>query len=100
MNTDTLHLIEKNEWYQLIKKGIKKEDYREMTSYWERRLCFFPYYTRNPRNFITVCCHNGYTKEKIFVACEGIEMGTGRPEWGATPGKKYFKIKLGKEICL
>lgn len=98
MNTDTLHLIEKNEWYQLIKKGIKKEDYREITSYWEQRICFFPYDTRNPRNFTTVCCHNGYTKEKILLECDGIEIGTGRPEWGATPRKKYFKIKLGKEI--
>lgn len=33
MNTDTLNLILKNEWYQLIKKGIKKEEYREITSY-------------------------------------------------------------------
>lgn len=98
MNNDTLNLILKNEWYQLIKKGIKKEEYREITSYWERRLCFFPYYTRNPRNFKKVCCHNGYTKEKILLACEGIEIGTGRPEWGAKPGKTIFKIKLGKEI--
>lgn len=98
MDKDTLNLVLKANWYELIKAGIKKEEYREITNYWERRLCFFPYYTRNPRNFITVCFHKGYTKENILLACEGIEIGTGRPEWGAKPGKKYFKIKLGKEI--
>lgn len=100
MNNDTLNLILKNEWYQLIKKGIKKEEYREITSYWERRLCFFPYEKRQPRDFLTVCFHRGYTNEKITFFFEGLTVGEGRPEWGAKPGKQYFIIKLGKEIKL
>jgi hypothetical protein len=28
----------------------------------------------------------------------GIEIKTGKPEWGAEPGKLYFVIKHGKEI--
>lgn len=100
MDKDTLNLVLKANWYELIKAGIKKEEYREITNYWERRLCFFPYYTRNPRNFITVCFHKGYTKDKILIECKGIEIGEGRSEWGAKPGKQYFIIKLGKEICL
>ena len=100
MDKDTLNLVLKTNWYELIKAGTKKEEYRELTNYWERRLCFFPYEKRQPRNFITVCFHKGYTNEKILLECNGIEIGPGRPEWGAEPGKKYFIIKLGKEIKL
>lgn len=98
MDKDTLNLVLKSQWYEMIKAGTKKEEYREITSYWERRLCFFPYDKKQPREFITVCFHKGYTKEKILIECKGIDIGEGRPEWGAKPGQLYFKIKLGKEI--
>lgn len=97
-DTDTLNLVLKANWYELIKAGIKKEEYREITSYWERRLCFFPYDKKQQRDFITVRFHKGYTKENILFECKGIEIGEGRTEWGAKPGKIYFIIKLGKEI--
>lgn len=100
MDKDTLNLVLKANWYELIKAGIKKEEYREITKYWERRLCFFPYDKKQPRDFITVCFHKGYTKEKILIECNGIEIREGRPEWGAVPGKKYFVIKIGKEVKL
>ena len=54
MDKDTLNLVLKSNWYELIKAGTKKEEYRELTNYWERRLCFFPYEKRQPRNFRTV----------------------------------------------
>ena len=98
----TLHLVLKAKWYDIIKSGIKKEEYRELTEYWARRLLFFPYTIGRSmhRNFISVCFHRGYTNEKSYYEFNGIEIGTGRPEWGAEPGKQYFIIKLGKEICL
>jgi len=27
-----------------------------------------------------------------------LTIGTGKPEWGAEPGKKYFVIQLGETI--
>lgn len=35
---DTLHLILKRKWYEMIASGIKKEEYREIKPYWEKRL--------------------------------------------------------------
>lgn len=98
----TLHLVLKAKWYDLIKRGIKKEEYRELTEYWARRLLFFPYTIGRSmhRNFISVCFHNGYTNEKMCYEFNGIEIREGRPEWGAVPGKKYFVIKIGKEVKL
>lgn len=98
----TLHLVLKAKWYDLIKSGIKKEEYRELTAYWARRLLFFPYTIGRsmPRNFISVCFHRGFTNEKSYYEFNGIEIGEGRPEWGAEPGRKYFIIKIGKEVKL
>lgn len=98
----TLHLVLRAKWYDLIKSGIKKEEYRELTEYWARRLLFFPYTIGRSlhRNFISVCFHRGYTNEKRYYEFNGIEIGEGRPEWGAEPGRKYFIIKIGKEVKL
>lgn len=43
---------------------------------------------------------NGYnsTSPKAIFECKGIEIRTGKPDWGAEPDKLYFVIKLGKEI--
>ena len=32
-----LHLVLKNQWYQMIESGIKKEEYREIKPYWQSR---------------------------------------------------------------
>ena len=34
----TLYLPLKKEWYEMIEAGIKKEEYREESPYWRRRL--------------------------------------------------------------
>lgn len=36
-------------------------------------------------------------KIKVFEHA-GIEIRTGKPEWGAVPGKLYFVVKHGKRI--
>lgn len=43
---------------------------------------------------------NGYsaTSPKAVFECKGIEISTGKTNWGALEGKTYFVIKLGKEI--
>lgn len=39
---DTLILVEKKKWYDMIASGEKKEEYREITSYWVTRLLGVP----------------------------------------------------------
>ena len=34
----TLHLNLKAKWYDMIESGIKKEEYREIKPFWEKRL--------------------------------------------------------------
>lgn len=105
----------------------KTEDYRELTNYWFKRL-FDKYLTNEgqkvsddqvystlsqnadlimkyntPKKFTTNTMTLGYPSKpelnriKIFEHA-GIEIRTGREDWGAEPNKLYFVIKHGKQI--
>lgn len=86
----TLYLILKDEWYDMIERGIKTEEYREIKGYWIKRL--------EGKEFNRVRFSLGYTKRTMIFLCDGIEIGTGNPKWGAEPGKNYYVIKLGRRL--
>jgi hypothetical protein len=82
-----IHLILKGKWYDMIKSGEKKEEYREITDYWKRRL--------EGESVYVVIFHRGYTnKETMAIGVLGIAKGKGCPEWGAEPDKDYYVIRL------
>lgn len=87
---NTLFLPLKKEWYDMIESGEKTEEYREIKEYWLKRLA--------EKRFNRVQFSYGYTKRTMSFLCEGIEIGTGNPEWGPEPGKEYFVIKLGRRL--
>ena len=39
MKSKTLHLTLKKEWFDMIKSGEKKEEYKDIVPYWTKRLC-------------------------------------------------------------
>lgn len=111
----TLTLPLKKKWFDLIKAGIKKEEYREIKDHYFHQLYnyaemqkFFgippqPYHFDRPhvfhtkqfqKNFDLLVLRNGYRADspKITLKKPKIHIGTGRPEWGAEPGKLYFVI--------
>ena len=96
----TLHLNLKVKWFEMIFLGIKKEEYRNYTPYWIRRLFDepdeLPGFTY-PKDFDTITFSNGYSRDRpqFEIEFKGIEISEGNPEWGAEPGKKYFVLKLG-----
>lgn len=103
----TLTLSLKKKWYDMIASGEKKEEYREVTEYWNKRLCvlladhvdrFF-----RIKHFDAVTFTLGYPKKddmsrRMSFKINGITIGCGNTEWGAEPNKKYFVIKLGERI--
>lgn len=116
MNNKTLYLPLKKEWYNLIERRVKTEEYREIKPYWIKRLvdpsgfysapteedvkseefkslCFDPF-----KPFCKVVFSLGYTKRTMTFECKGIHIGVGRWELGAEPNKEYFVIKLGRRI--
>lgn len=110
--TKELRLPLKTQWFEMTKAGIKKEDYREITTYWCSRLCkhWFPSGSENPldwlikyKTFTENVMTLGYPKSTdtsriIKLEHKGIEIGYGKEEWGAEPNKLYFIIKHGNII--
>jgi len=122
----TLYLPLRKEWYDMIERGEKKEEYREITPYWVARLFEWSYeidclqQVEEPvtmaearciidngwsafegvlhiKMFDAVCFSYGYTKRRMTFKIESISIGQGRPEWGA-PNHNTFIIKLGERV--
>ena len=100
-NEELLTLNLKKEWYDMIESGEKKEEYRELKSYWFKRLTeehgeaseFVEI-----KHFDKVKFVYGYTKRSMIFKIDDITISTGNVEWGAEEGKKYFVIKIGERI--
>ena len=92
MTKRILHLTLKKEWFNKIASGEKKEEYREVKSYWVKRLFHWcPTHHNVEKQFDEIHFRNGYNRNSPFM----------RVKWkGIEPkiilGKKYFAIQLGK----
>lgn len=95
----TLHLTLKKEWFDMVLSGEKKEEYRELKSFWKRRLEYFMVEDDIPqdcfREFDLVHFTHGYgsLRPQIIIECKDISIGRGKYEWGGL-GTTYI-IKLG-----
>lgn len=98
--SNTLHLVLKRKWFDMIASGEKKEEYREIKRLYYARLMKKEGEKYAFRHYPTVTFQLGYQKnaKRIVLKNLGIEVGVGRPEWGAEPGKQYFIIKLGEVV--
>jgi hypothetical protein len=114
-----LRMSLKSKWFEMTKAGIKTEDYREINSYWIKRLTSDFSWDMNkyplklnehkevlnkgsmkPKKFSCNIMTLGYPSndnaERILkLEHKGIEIRTGNPEWGAEPNKLYFVIMHG-----
>lgn len=105
MKNETLHLTLNKQWFDMIKSGEKKEEYRSIVPYWTKRLCEFNkkenVYEIYKFKFVEFSL--GYPKkgdtEKIMkFKINDIVIGLGKEEWGAEPGMNYFIIRLGDKV--
>lgn len=111
--------IEKK-WFDMIKSGEKKEEYREVKPYYITRflnlckdcyqcyrldceargrcqkICSIIEASKNKENdYYTIRFRNGYRKDSpvLFATCK-IHIGKGKEEWGAKKGKEYFVLTI------
>lgn len=81
----------KKKWFDMIKSGEKKEEYREIKPYWTNRLKKLditkPFY---------VLFRNGYGNNRPTLKCniKLMQYFPNKPEWGAEPNKMYYVLKI------
>lgn len=118
----TLTLSLKKKWFDMIKTGVKKEEYRAANEYWATRLIgkgnfakwdycgpkefdlrFFGFESLTWTNdlkfihFDKLVFTLGYPKaddmeRRLTFKNPKFRIDKGRPEWGAEHGKMYFVI--------
>lgn len=80
----------KKKWFDMIKSGEKKEEYREIKPYYQVRLNEWAYTGTH-----TILLRNGYNKNSPTLECECfVEIDYGKEEWGAEPNKMYYVLKI------
>lgn len=107
----TLHLVLMAKWYDMIARGEKKEEYREVKPYWVKRLTdynnihkwFMDIAKRKfdisiPHKHSYVCFHKGYTSTTMTFTIKSIGIGIGESEWGAPTDRNVFILKLGERL--
>ena len=95
----------KRKWFDMIKSGEKKEEYREIKPYWASRLFknqmswgtgldyLLNYKAIEQYGFFKL--KNGYRKNSPSLICYCyVHRGLGKEEWGAEPGKEYYILKI------
>ena len=94
----------KKKWFDMIRSGEKKEEYREIKPYWTSRLERFlsiikPNCSINAT--FNVILKNGYKKDSPQLECScKLRVGQGKEEWGAEPGKEYYILKIQEVLSI
>ncbi len=98
----------KKKWFDMISRGEKKEEYREIKRYWDVRFLKAIGFTESKfedikeslkkkecSKGIIVTFRNGYSKDspEIVARCL-LSIGEGKAEWGAEPGEKYYVLRI------
>lgn len=98
----------KKKWFDMIKSGEKKEEYREIKPYYHSRLGhYFICYRLDTsirkvlRNMTTaekiIIFRNGYSHNSPQIKCRcTLRVGQGKEEWGAELGKEYYVLEILK----
>lgn len=96
----------KKKWFDMILSGEKREEYREIKSYWTKRLLKtdidfdikkLQEQLKKENSYLdkTVIFRNGYSNNSPSIKCMvSINIGYGKEEWGAEPGKLYYVLKI------
>lgn len=98
----------KRKWIDMILSGEKKDEYREIKPYWTVRIIRWLGFPKSETDTVLdllktqgtikplpVVLQNGYGRNspKVEVLCR-LSIGTGKEEWGAVPGKEYYRFHI------
>lgn len=85
----------KKKWFDMIKSGEKKEEYREIKPYWSKRFWNAGLSIWDPDVIRTLTFRNGYSKSSPKITAKVTWLKEqGKEEWGAEPGKEYYILEI------
>jgi hypothetical protein len=87
MSTRILHLTLHRRWFDAIASGVKREEYRDIKPYWNRRL--------ECRTYDEIHFRNGYAKDAAFMRVECLGLRRGQFE-----GREVHALQLGQILEL
>lgn len=83
----------KRKWFNMIKSGVKTEEYRELKPYYKSRFREFDFY-----RLVAVKFRNGYSRNSPSITCIcSLAKGYGKQEWGA-PDKECYILTINEII--
>lgn len=86
----------KKKWFDLIKSGKKKIEFREVKDYWTKRLMPTPF---KYVDYEEIYFRNGYSKDSPFMRVEFLGVMYAKNDIRTDyldPNKEYYAILLGK----
>lgn len=85
----------KKKWLDMIASGEKKEEYRDITDYYDVRFTGAHKFMEDGKPQFYVRLRAGYKSDSpsLVILC-WLDVGPGKPEWGAEPGKEYFRLHI------
>lgn len=96
----------KKKWFYMILSGEKKEEYRKRSPHYGDRFLKYMWMSLDEASQtwkkapLVVKFRNGYRKDSpAFVAICTVDIGEGRPEWGAEPGVEYYRLHIDHVIA-
>lgn len=89
----------KKKWFDMIKSGEKKEEYREIKPYYDSRFAKYTGYSINAAYYVPInepiIFRNGYSKNSPSIKCRcEIAYDYGKEKWGAKPNEIYYVLKI------
>lgn len=89
----------KKKWFDMIKSGEKKEEYREFKKYYHTRFKKIFGWWNYKNKEVEIIFRNGYRKDSPTIKCKcKLRIGEGKTEWGAEPNKEYYILDI-LEVC-
>lgn len=100
-----LHLVLNTKWFKMVLSGEKTVDYREIKTYYGKLFACGKikiggiFYEADQ---VVICFRLGNRKNNpsMLVACQGLSIGVGNPNWGASPNVPYYRLDLGKILAV
>ena len=85
-------------WFDMMWRGEKPEEYREIKEYWRIRFLsagLLDFDGKPTGKTATVYFVNGYGRNRPTIKAEvRLSIGPGSPQWGAVPGEEYYRLEI------